>query len=163
MDLSSIKELLEIFDGSNTAELSWEEDNFKIYLSKNTPNALPQQVYQMPISHQAIANTTNSIADTLNSAPTEQTVNQSLEANPNKLYEVKSPIVGTFYRAPSPDASPFVEVGTKVKPGQTLCIVEAMKLMNEIECDVSGTIEKILLQNAQAVEYGQLLFYIKLD
>ncbi|HPI19326.1 MAG TPA: acetyl-CoA carboxylase biotin carboxyl carrier protein [Candidatus Kapabacteria bacterium] len=163
MDLSSIKELLDIFDGSSAAELSWEEDNFKIYLSKNTPNAFPQQLYQMPVSPQPIASTPNSAAATINLAHTEQTANQTIEANPNKLYEVKSPIVGTFYRAPSPDAAPFVEAGTKVKPGQTLCIVEAMKLMNEIECDVSGTIEKILLQNAQAVEYGQVLFYIRLD
>lgn len=163
MDLNSIRELLKIFDGSNTAELSWEEDNFKIYLSKNTPNAAPQQVYQMPVTPQAIASFPHTTASPLNTAQTVQDENQSTDANPNKLYEVKSPIVGTFYRAPSPDTAPFVEVGTKVKPGQTLCIVEAMKLMNEIECDVSGTIEKILLENGKPVEYGQVLFYIKQD
>jgi len=163
MDLSSIKELLEIFDGSSAAELSWEEDNFKIYLSKHNTNAVPQQLYQMPVSPQPIANNPHSTAIPLNVTQTEQSANQSIDANPNKFYELKSPIVGTFYRAPSPEAAPFVEVGTKVKPGQTLCIVEAMKLMNEIECDVSGTIEKILLENAKPVEYGQILFYIRLD
>lgn len=162
MDLSSIRELLEIFDGSSAAELSWEEDNFKIYLSKHNTNAIPQQLFQMPVSPQQTANTPHSTSAPLNVTQSEQTENQAIDTNPNKFYEVKSPIVGTFYRAPSPDAAPFVEVGTKVKPGQTLCIVEAMKLMNEIECDVSGTIEKILLENAQPVEYGQVLFYIRL-
>ena len=76
---------------------------------------------------------------------------------------VNSPIVGTFYRAPSPDAEPFVDVGSRVKKGQVLCIIEAMKLMNEIESDVDGVVAKIFPQNAQAVEYGEPLFAIKAD
>lgn len=75
--------------------------------------------------------------------------------------EVTSPFVGTFYRAPSPDAPMFVDLGAVVKPGQTLCIVEAMKLMNEIECEVAGTVVEIYVQNGKAVEYGQKLFRIK--
>ena len=77
------------------------------------------------------------------------------------LHEVNSPIVGTFYRAPNPDADPYAKVGDFVERGQTLCIVEAMKLMNEIECDVSGTIVKVLTENAQPVEYGEPLFLIR--
>jgi acetyl-CoA carboxylase biotin carboxyl carrier protein len=77
------------------------------------------------------------------------------------LHEIASPIVGTFYRAPNPDADPYVRVGDFVERGQTLCIVEAMKLMNEIECDTSGTIVKVLPENAQAVEYGEQLFLIR--
>jgi acetyl-CoA carboxylase biotin carboxyl carrier protein len=76
-------------------------------------------------------------------------------------HEIKSPMVGTFYRAPSPDSKPYTEVGDKVKQGQTVCIVEAMKLMNEIESDVAGTVTEILVENGQPVEYGQVLFVIK--
>jgi len=77
------------------------------------------------------------------------------------LHPVSSPIVGTFYRAPNPDADPYVKVGEFVEQGQTLCIVEAMKLMNEIEADISGTVVKVLPENAQAVEYGESLFMVR--
>jgi len=77
------------------------------------------------------------------------------------LVEFKSPMVGTFYRAPSPGAQPYVQVGERVTPGQVVCIIEAMKLMNEIEADVAGTIEKFLVENEQPVEYGQTLFLVK--
>ena len=78
-----------------------------------------------------------------------------------ELHSISSPIVGTFYRAPNPDADPYVKVGDFVEPGQTLCIVEAMKLMNEIESDVSGTVVRVLPENAQAVEYGENLFLVR--
>ena len=77
------------------------------------------------------------------------------------LHPVASPIVGTFYRSPNPDADPYVKMGDFVEQGQTLCIVEAMKLMNEIECDISGTVVKVLPENAQAVEYGENLFMVR--
>ena len=77
------------------------------------------------------------------------------------LHEISSPIVGTFYRAPNPDSDPYAKVGDFIERGQTLCIVEAMKLMNEIECDISGTIVKVLPENAQPVEYGEALFLIR--
>jgi len=77
------------------------------------------------------------------------------------LHEIKSPIVGTFYTAPAPDAAPFVEVGAVISPGTVLCIVEAMKLMNEIESDVSGKIVKVMVTNGKAVEYGQTLFLVE--
>ena len=83
------------------------------------------------------------------------------DAVPDNVVEVHSPMVGTFYRAPSPDADPYVEVGQSVSVGQTLCIVEAMKLMNEIEAEISGKIVKILVENAQPVEYNQPLFLIE--
>ena len=80
-----------------------------------------------------------------------------------KTHEVKSPIVGTLYRAPAPDADPYVQVGQSVKEGMTLCIIEAMKLMNEIESDATGKIVKILVENGQPVEYGQPLFVLEID
>jgi biotin carboxyl carrier protein len=79
------------------------------------------------------------------------------------LHEIRSPIVGTFYRAPAPDAEPFVQVGSHVTPGTTLCIIEAMKLMNEIQSDIAGTVVKILVENGQPVEYNQVLFLIEPD
>jgi acetyl-CoA carboxylase biotin carboxyl carrier protein len=80
---------------------------------------------------------------------------------PANVHEIKSPIVGTFYRSPSPDASPFVQVGSAIQSGTVLCIVEAMKLMNEIESDVSGKIVKIMVENGQPVEYDQVLFLVE--
>ena len=81
--------------------------------------------------------------------------------NGKPAHEVASPMVGTFYRAPAPEAPPFVEVGDTVRPGQILCILEAMKLMNELECEVGGVVRKILVENGQPVEYGQVLFEIE--
>ena len=89
------------------------------------------------------------------------TVEVEAKQDEQGIVHATSPFVGTFYRAPSPDASPFVEVGAVVKPGQTLCIVEAMKLMNEIESDVAGTIVDILVENGKPVEFGQKLFKIR--
>ncbi|RKZ02728.1 MAG: acetyl-CoA carboxylase, biotin carboxyl carrier protein [Candidatus Hydrothermota bacterium] len=81
----------------------------------------------------------------------------------DKLYTIKAPMVGTFYRAPAPDAEPFVREGDRVQVGQTVCLIEAMKIMNEIESDVAGTILEVLVEDAQPVEYGQELFSVKLD
>ena len=94
-------------------------------------------------------------------APAAATVEETLADEEAGLHEVTSPIVGTFYRAPNPDADPYVRVGDFVERGQTLCIVEAMKLMNEIECDISGTVVKVLPQNSEPVEYGARLFLIR--
>jgi acetyl-CoA carboxylase biotin carboxyl carrier protein len=83
------------------------------------------------------------------------------EPTPSNLVEVTSPMVGTFYRSPSPDSPPFVEVGSKVTTGDTLCIIEAMKLMNELEAELDGTIREVLVQNGEPVEYGQVLFRVE--
>ncbi len=91
---------------------------------------------------------------------TEEKAENSQE-DKEQLHEIKAPLVGTFYRAPAPGAEPFVEVGSEVKPGDTLCIVEAMKNMNEIESDVHGIVKEICVENAQLVEFGQVLFRIK--
>jgi len=85
------------------------------------------------------------------------------EAPEDRLYTIRAPMVGTFYRAPAPDAEPFVKEGDRVKAGQTVCIIEGMKIMNEIESEVEGTIVKVLAENAKPVEYGQELFLVRLD
>jgi acetyl-CoA carboxylase biotin carboxyl carrier protein len=94
-------------------------------------------------------------------APAATEAAEAADAGEAGLHTINSPIVGTFYRAPNPDAEPYVKVGDFVERGQTLCIVEAMKLMNEIECDVRGTVVKVLPDNAQPVEYGEQLFLIR--
>ncbi len=155
MDIKNIEKLVKIFDASSLTELSIEEDGTNIYLSrhKEIVTAAPQQIAmpatQMPAEHATPVQN----APDFNAAPdTPKAVDG---------HQICSPIVGTFFSAPSPDSEPYVAVGDKVKVGQALCIVEAMKVMNEIESDKAGTITEILIENAQAVEYSQPLFVIK--
>jgi len=115
---------------------------------------VPQQIpmnYSNPVQSAPITSNTNT------------SENNTANSDNSNLHEINSPMVGTFYKSPSPDAEAFVKVGDRVEPGTTLCIIEAMKVMNEIECDVSGTIEKILIENASPVEFNQVLFLIKAD
>ncbi len=132
----------------DTAEL-----NLIIRRGDVQPTGIPMMTHMAaPVAHQApVAAPTTSSADATPAAA----------ATDESLHEVTSPFVGTFYRAPNPDSSPYCEVGQRVEKGQVLCIVEAMKLMNEIEADVSGTLEEILVENSDPVEYGQSLFKIK--
>ena len=156
MDIKSIKQLIKIFENSTISNLEVEEEGLKVKISKTTPtNNTPQShQFQMPIT------------PTQSLIPQEVPIHQDItEPTPTVLekadyYEVKSPMVGTFYRTPAPDAEAYVEIGTKVKAGQTLCIIEAMKLMNEIESEVSGIIKDIIVENANPVEYNQTLFLI---
>ena len=161
MDLRHLKRLLEIFDSSDVTELQIEEDGTKLKMTKHKKDRLtsgsPQQVVQVVPEQQSVPVSTTLVeTPAATTAPEEvPTTEEQYDAG---LIKVLSPIVGSFYRAPSPESDPFVEIGTRVKPGQTLCIVEAMKLMNEIESELSGTIEKILIENGQPVEYNQELF-----
>lgn len=189
MDLSYIKELIRAVDESGVEEIEIEIEGSKLRISKNrrgevNVSQLPQNLYPnyVPIPF-PIYPTTGLVQQPI-SVPQPQVVTQSQsvitspevkkEEKPQekietpvaetskKYHEIKSPIVGTFYRAPAPDAEPYVKIGDEVFPGTVLCIVEAMKLMNEIESDVHGRIVKILVENAQPVEYGQPLFIVEL-
>lgn len=153
MDLNLIKKLIRVVEKSEITEFSVQEGDLKVKISKNTTgnvqhtiSAAPQVVQPTEVRQEATASTESKPADTGTS---------------QNLHEIKSPIVGTFYRAPAPDADPYVQVGDSVSSGSVLCIVEAMKLMNEIECDVSGKIVKILVENATPVEYNQPLFLVE--
>lgn len=160
MDLQYVKKLIKILEDSSVSELEIEEEGVRISLSKGIIQAAPQNVQfmapapVMPMTTQAQA-----------AAPTTP----ALSAPPTVvdegagLHEIKSPIVGTLYRAPSPDADPFVQVGQHISVGDALCIIEAMKLMNEIESDVSGTVVKVLVENGQPVEYNQAILLIRQD
>ena len=151
MDLIYVKKLVKLVEESQINELELEEKNSKIRITKSAsfaaaPAAAPPVMHLAAPSAPAVAPS----APAMPSAPAER-----------KYHEIKSPIVGTFYRAPSPDASVFVDVGSKITPGTVLCIVEAMKLMNEIESDISGTIVKIVAEGGKAVEYNQVLFLVE--
>lgn len=149
MDLRKLKKLIDLVEESGISELELTEGEEKVRISRTiAQHAAPQMMhYAMPPT-QAAAPTS---AVTPNAAEPE--------AAPDG-HMVQSPMVGTFYRASSPDASSFVEVGDKVEVGDTLCIIEAMKLLNEIESDKAGVVKKILVENGQPVEYGEPLFVI---
>lgn len=161
-DLNYIKKLIKILEASEINELEIEEEGTKLRVLKNKPpeNQTPQVIayappvppYQSPVSH--------AVQPQAEAIKKEEQKAVSQESD-KKLLEIRSPIVGTFYRAPSPNADPYVQVGQQVSKGAVLCIIEAMKLMNEIESDYSGKIVKIHVENAQPVEYNQLLFSIE--
>lgn len=160
MDLNYLKRIIKLLDSSDIAELEIEEEGTRLRLSKPRPKiaagispvaVAPQHIPQVLIPEAAAKTESGGTA-------AELTTNEPKSEN---IFEVKSPMVGTFYRAPSPDADPYVSVGSTVSPGSVLCIIEAMKLMNEIESEVSGRIVKILVDNAQPVEYNQPLFHIE--
>ncbi|MEJ2494383.1 MAG: acetyl-CoA carboxylase biotin carboxyl carrier protein [Ignavibacteriaceae bacterium] len=153
MDINLIKKLVKIFNTSGITDLEIEEEGFKIKIANKIRNS------QATIQPRQIAqpSTVLSPAPPTEEKPSEE---KTLEST-NNYHEVKSPIVGTFYRAPAPDADAYVQVGDSVSVGSVLCIVEAMKLMNEIESDADGKIVKILAENGKPVEYNQPLFLIQ--
>ncbi|MBA4313562.1 MAG: acetyl-CoA carboxylase biotin carboxyl carrier protein [Chlorobiaceae bacterium] len=156
MDITYLKKLVKIVEQSTVDEIEIEEEGLKIRVAKNPhQNSSPGYMVQQP---QFVSAPAHMLPKEDTSAALPPVVVPKAESN---LIEVKSPIVGTFYRAPAPDADSYVEVGAVVQPKQVLCIIEAMKLMNEIESDVSGRIVKILVENAQPVEYNQALFLIE--
>jgi acetyl-CoA carboxylase biotin carboxyl carrier protein len=159
-DLNYIKKLVKIIDSCDISEIEIDEEGTKIRVVKNKParNETPQIIqYAPPAAMQMMP---AAPAATPEAAKTAEKGAEKPPAKEN-LIEVRSPIVGTFYRAPSPNADPYVQVGHSVGVGSVLCIIEAMKLMNEIESEVSGKIAKILVENAQPVEYNQVLFLIE--
>jgi acetyl-CoA carboxylase biotin carboxyl carrier protein len=152
MDLRKLKTLIDLVAESDIAELEVTEGESKVRIVKSSA-AAQHQVVMMPQAMGAPAPAMNAPAAPAVAAP-------AAEAAAPTGHVVKSPMVGTFYRAAAPGAAPFVDVGSTVKEGDTLCIIEAMKLLNEIDADASGVIQQILVENGQPVEYGQPLFII---
>ena len=156
MDLNLIKKLIKIVSSSdNITDLEVEEEGLRIKIGKGSNN-VAEQHYITP----AQIAMPQAMPAQAAAAPADEKKGGS-EAKADNLHEIKSPIVGTFYRAPAPDADPYVQVGDSVSQGGVLCIVEAMKLMNEIESDVSGKVIKILVENGKPVEYNQPLFLVQ--
>lgn len=154
MDLRKLKTLIDLVSESNVSELEITEAEGKVRIVKSG-GAVVQQFVAAPVQAPVAAAPMAAAP----AAPVAELPAPAAAAPTGHI--VKSPMVGTFYRASSPGAKPFVEVGSKVKEGETLCIVEAMKILNEIEADKSGTVTRILGENGQAVEYGQPLFVIE--
>jgi len=157
MDLKLVKKLLDLISESEVNEVSIEEGDFKIKVKKTSENAAQTVHYQMPQQPQA----PQAPAAPQPAATEDEKSGSDTESAEPAGDVVKSPIVGTYYEAPSPDSDPFVAVGDHIEAGQTICIVEAMKIMNEIEAEFSGTVEKILVDDGSPVEYDQPLFIIK--
>jgi len=156
MDYNLIKKLIKVVEQSDIAEFSIKEGDLKIKISKNGKQQIVNTVVSQPSVGQV-----NAVEPVLAQVENIQSEIASKESTDANLHEVRSPIVGTFYRSPSPDSNAYVQVGDSVSDGSVLCIVEAMKLMNEIVSDASGKIVKILVENATAVEYNQPLFLIE--
>ncbi len=152
MDIKKIKELVKIMQKGDLAEIEYEEGESRIKLVKNNgiQNTLPIQQPIQQIQVPQVVNTQDTIK-------TEKTETSNEET---KYHIIRSPMVGTFYRAPAPDADPYVKEGDTVNPDTIVCIIESMKVMNEIEADVKGKIVKILVENGEPVEYNQPLFYV---
>lgn len=153
MNLDEIRQILDMVREHELAEFELEQDGVKLRLRKGGVVVATAPALAMPAVAAAPAATV--------AAPVAAPANPAAAEDGLELAVVTAPIVGTFYRSPSPDAPSFVEVGTRVKQGQTLCIIEAMKLMNEIEADASGIIIGILVEDGAPVEYGQPLFKIR--
>jgi len=161
MDLKEIRRIIKLVEKSNIEELEIKENDFQIRVTKIKEQSQHQVSATVPVQnllHQQLPQSPQPQPQ-----PVAQEVKKSEDERPsnNNFIEVRSPMVGTFYRAPAPDAEPYVKVGDEVQPGTILCIVEAMKLMNEIEAEVAGRIKKILVENAQPVEFDQPLFIIE--
>jgi acetyl-CoA carboxylase biotin carboxyl carrier protein len=152
MDIRKVKKLIELLEQSNVAEIEIHEGEESVRISRQG-NAAPL------IYSPGMPGAFGISAPAIPAAPAEKGRDDGLDGLSDQI--VRSPMVGTFYRAPSPGSGPFVEEGQKVKHGDTLCIIEAMKILNQIECERAGTIRRILVENGQPVEYGQPLFVIE--
>ncbi len=151
MNLKEIKEIINLMNEHGLTEIEVEKGDQKIKLKKSSISGESAVVEQQPIAQQPVAK-----------APAGEVEKESLKQESKNLIEIKAPLVGTFYRSPSPDAASFVEVGQEIEVGEVVCIVEAMKLMNEIKSEVRGKVVDILAENADPVEFGQIMFLIEL-
>ena len=151
MNIKEIKELINLMNENALTEFELERDGLRIRLKKGTAGAVEGGVEKI-VTVFPSASSQEGPAQSIQEVPKEATP---------KTVEIKAPIVGTFYRAPSPDAPPFVETGSKIEAGQVVCIIEAMKLMNEIKSEVSGKVVDVLVQNGDPVEFGTVLFLIE--
>jgi acetyl-CoA carboxylase biotin carboxyl carrier protein len=159
MDFKQIQELIRLINKSNIGELTVEEKGFKITIKQKQEQV--QQFVSSPVYAQAPALASSVPAANTSSAPVAEKAKPVAEPVASNLITIKSPMIGTFYRRASPDKPLFVEVGDEITPGKVVCIIEAMKLFNEIESEISGKIVKILADDASPVEYDQPLYLVE--
>ena len=173
MKLTEIQDLIKFVARAGVTEVEIEQKEFKLTIKSEMPKgrgkkeeqvvqtiqvpaAMPQMVQAAPVAAAPVA----APAPAAPAAPAAAAAPTPAAEDTSNLIEVKSPMIGTFYRRPSPDKDVFAEVGDVIKPGDTVCVIEAMKLFNEIDSDVNGKIVKVMVENAQPVEYGQTLFLV---
>lgn len=159
MDLKQIKQIIDLMKRSELSEFEFEEEGFKIKIKRGSGGlpvvtSIPQTAHPFPVA------TGETPATAVKTAAVAQPANSGTDEA--GFGYVKSPMVGTFYRSPSPENPPFVENGAKVEEKTVVCIIEAMKIMNEIQSEIKGTVVEVLVENGQPVEYGQRLFKLKL-
>ena len=159
MDMRKLKTLVDLVSESNISELEITEAEGKVRIVK-AGYGVPTTMMMQPAGQMMMQQAPQQHAPAGDAGAAAAPVAEAPAAAPTG-HVVKSPMVGTFYRSASPGSKPFVEVGSAIKEGDAICIVEAMKIMNEIEADMSGTVSKILVENGQAVEYGQPLFIVE--
>jgi acetyl-CoA carboxylase biotin carboxyl carrier protein len=163
LDVEALRQIVEILEASEVTRLVWQRGEERLFIRRG-PVPAPTIVHAAPVSPSVSPAPVMSAAPVVSAAPSVHHAPALAAAAPaaeKPGHSVSSPFVGTFYRTPAPDQPAFVDVGTVVKKGQVLCIIEAMKLMNEIEADVAGRVAEILVENGQPVEFGQALFRIE--
>ncbi len=163
MELKEIQELLKLVNRTNLTEVEIEKGDFKIKMRRKSPESNVIYTTQQAVAAAPVAAPVAAAPAPVKEAPKEKAAPKSKpepKEEKSNLVEFKSPMIGTFYRASGPDVDAFVKVGDQIEKGQVVCIVEAMKLFNEIESEMSGKIVKIMVENAQPVEYDQVLFLI---
>jgi acetyl-CoA carboxylase biotin carboxyl carrier protein len=164
LSFSELKDLVAALSQSEVAELTLKSPEFELILRKQGVVATSAPATMTVVSAPEAASPPPAVAPVSAPAQPQDSKVESPASPPNKasdLVEITSPMVGTFYRAPAPDEPPFVDVGERITTGQTVCIIEAMKLMNELESEVAGEIVEILVNNAEPVEFGQTLMLVK--
>ena len=161
MDIKKIKQLIKLVEDSNIASLKIQEDSQEIEITKAQAPSQSQTV-MLPASAAVAPVAPPPVAAAASPQPSSDAQAKSTPAASDNLVPIKSPMVGTFYAAASPEEKPYVSVGSSVQKGQTVCIIEAMKLFNEIEAETSGKIVEICAQNGDAIEFGQTLFLVEL-
>jgi acetyl-CoA carboxylase biotin carboxyl carrier protein len=178
LDINALRELLAAINQTDIAELTLKSDDFELTLRRGirvedrlyADDRAYLQTPENAVLPQALGDTRGESAarhsaempPSTQAQPTASDIKRESKAD-RRLIEINSPMVGTFYRAAAPDEPPFVEVGDRIRKGQTVCIIEAMKLMNELEADVGGEVVEILVQNGEPIEYGQLLLRLNPD
>ncbi len=154
MDLKDIKDLIALMRKNDLSVFKMEKDGFKITLKRGND-------FQPIITAPAPVALPGGLPVAAPSASPESAPPASAEAKPSDLKEITSPMVGTFYASPSPEAPPYAEVGTAISPGTVVCIIEAMKVMNEIKAEIAGTVVEVVAENGKPVQFGQVLFRVK--
>ncbi|MEJ2287629.1 MAG: acetyl-CoA carboxylase biotin carboxyl carrier protein [Deinococcales bacterium] len=161
MDVKDIKRLLDALAASEVREFSYETEEYKLNVKRGPEPVVTQTVAAAPQPAPQPAPPPAQPAAPAEEAPSGGASQPAAEEPPSNWVEVSAPIVGTFYASPAPDAPAYVKVGDRVEPGAVLCIIEAMKLMNEIEAETAGVVREVLVRNEEPVEYGQVLFRIE--